>query len=326
MSFALRHILVAVGPPSATHARAIRRAAELAAVSGARLELFHANFNPYAGDPVFMQQSLDEQMDQALEYSRRRLERLAAPLRRKGLEVVATVAWDYPAHEAIVRRVLEAEPDLVVAEAHKHGVGERLVLTNTDWQLVRLCPAPLLLARSRKTYRNAAFVAAIDPFHAHAKPADLDRRILDVAVRLAMQCQAEVHAAHVFRPPAAYIPGSFAEPVPIAASPALLKPFEDAVRSRVAKFLRPMSRRIADQHVIAGDPVRELPVLARSLGAALAIMGAVSRSGLRRLFIGHTAERVMDRMTCDVLVVKARAFRTPVPRTATLPHIVVPPF
>jgi universal stress protein E len=326
MGFALRHILVAVGPPTSTHARAIRRAAELATESGARLELFHANFNPYAGDPVFMQQTLDEQMDQALEYSRRRLERLAAPLRRKGLQVATTVAWDYPAHEAIVRRVLDVEPDLLVAEAHKHGVGERLVLTNTDWQLVRLCPVPLLLARSRRSYSGARFLAAIDPFHAHAKPADLDRRILDVAVRLAIQSKAEVHAAHVYRPPAAYIPGSFAEPVPIAASPALLKPFEDAVRARVAKFLRPLKARIADQHVVAGDAVRELPVLARNLSAALAIMGAVSRSGLKSLFIGHTAERVLDRMTCDVLVVKPRAFRTAVPRKATLPHIVVPPF
>jgi universal stress protein E len=326
MRFALRHILVTVGPPTATHARAIRRAAELAAESGARLELFHANFNPYAGDPVFMRQSLDEQMDQSLEYSRRRLERLAAPLRRKGLEVTTSVAWDYPPHEAIVRRALVVEPDLLVAETHKHGVGERLVLTNTDWQLVRLCPVPLLLARSRKTYRGATFIAAIDPFHAHAKPADLDRRILDVAVRLGLQCRAEVHAAHVFRPPAAYIPGSFAEPVPIAASPALLKPFEEAVRTRVAKFLRPMQRRIAGQHVVAGDPVHELPVLARSLGAALTVMGAVSRSGLKSLFIGHTAERVVDRISSDVLVVKPQGFKTAVPRNATLPQIIVPPF
>ena len=326
MSFALKHILVAVGPPTATHARAIRRAAELATLAGARLELFHAIFNPYAGDPVFVQHSLDEQMDQSLEYSRRRLERLAAPLRRKGIEVTTSVAWDYPPYEAIVRRALEVEPDLVVAEAHKHGVGERLVLTNTDWQLVRLCPVPLLLARSRKTYRDATFLAAVDPFHAHAKPADLDRRILDVAVRLALQCEAHVHAGYVYRAPAGYIPGSFAEPVPIAASPALLKPFEDAVRARVAKFLRPMQRRIAGQHIVAGDPVQELPGLARSIGAVLAIMGAVSRTGLKSLFIGHTAERVLDRMTCDVLVVKPRAFRSSVPRKATLPQIVVPPF
>ena len=87
-----------------------------------------------------------------------------------------------------------------------------------------------------------------------------------------------------------------------------------------------MRRRIAGQHVVAGDPVRELPVLARSLGAALTVMGAVSRSGLKSLFIGHTAERVLDRMSSDVLVVKPHGFRTKVPRKATLPQIIVPPF
>jgi hypothetical protein len=34
-------------------------------------------------------------------------------------------------------------------------------------------------------------------------------------------------------------------------------------------------------------------------------MGAVSRSGLKRVFIGNTAERVLESLTCDVLVVKA---------------------
>jgi universal stress protein E len=37
-------------------------------------------------------------------------------------------------------------------------------------------------------------------------------------------------------------------------------------------------------------------------------MGAVSRSGLKRLFIGNTAERTLDRLDCDVLVVKPQEF------------------
>jgi universal stress protein E len=37
-------------------------------------------------------------------------------------------------------------------------------------------------------------------------------------------------------------------------------------------------------------------------------MGAISRSGLKRLFIGNTAERILDDLTCDVLVVKPRGF------------------
>jgi universal stress protein E len=34
-------------------------------------------------------------------------------------------------------------------------------------------------------------------------------------------------------------------------------------------------------------------------------MGATSRSGLKRIFIGSTAEHVLDSLQCDVLVVKA---------------------
>ena len=44
------------------------------------------------------------------------------------------------------------------------------------------------------------------------------------------------------------------------------------------------------------------------------VMGAISRSGLRRLFIGSTAERVLDLLRCDVLVIKPRGFKARVPR------------
>ena len=49
-----------------------------------------------------------------------------------------------------------------------------------------------------------------------------------------------------------------------------------------------------------------LPAIARRWKAHVLVMGAVSRSGLKRLFIGNTAERVLDAVDCDVLVVKSR--------------------
>ena len=42
------------------------------------------------------------------------------------------------------------------------------------------------------------------------------------------------------------------------------------------------------QTLVCGDPAIELPRLARSLRAGLIVMGAVSRSGLKRIFIGNT--------------------------------------
>ena len=42
-------------------------------------------------------------------------------------------------------------------------------------------------------------------------------------------------------------------------------------------------------------------------------MGAVSRSRLREIFIGSTAERVLDRLPCDVLVISSADFREKLP-------------
>jgi hypothetical protein len=43
-------------------------------------------------------------------------------------------------------------------------------------------------------------------------------------------------------------------------------------------------------------------------------MGAISRSGYKRLLIGNTPERILDELSCDVMVVKPAKFRSRVPR------------
>ena len=43
-------------------------------------------------------------------------------------------------------------------------------------------------------------------------------------------------------------------------------------------------------------------------------MGALPRSGLKGLLIGNTAERVLDRLPSDLLVIKSKGFRGKVPR------------
>jgi len=62
------------------------------------------------------------------------------------------------------------------------------------------------------------------------------------------------------------------------------------------------------RHVIDRDPATGISAVARKVGADLVVMGAVSRSGLKRLFIGNTAERVLNTLPCDVLVVKPAHF------------------
>jgi hypothetical protein len=67
----------------------------------------------------------------------------------------------------------------------------------------------------------------------------------------------------------------------------------------------------------AADEVIESSV--QRFGTDVLVMGAVSRSRLVAPIIGNTAERVIDQVDCDVLVVKPAGFKTQVTqRTPTL--------
>jgi universal stress protein E len=57
-------------------------------------------------------------------------------------------------------------------------------------------------------------------------------------------------------------------------------------------------------HLHQGGTRDGLIALADRVRADVVVMGAVSRRGLSRVFIGNTAEDVLDKIGCDILVVK----------------------
>jgi universal stress protein E len=67
---------------------------------------------------------------------------------------------------------------------------------------------------------------------------------------------------------------------------------------------------------VEGRPNQAIPDAAKRERSAIVAMGIVSRSGLKRFFIGNTAEFVMDAVSADILVVKPANFASRVPRTA----------
>jgi nucleotide-binding universal stress UspA family protein len=93
---------------------------------------------------------------------------------------------------------------------------------------------------------------------------------------------------------------------------------ERAARAASAKLLERLLRgsgiSTRRQHLVAGHPIDAIDKTVRQLHTGLLVMGSVSRSGLKRLFIGNTAERVLDTVDCDVLVVRPAHFRNRVLR------------
>lgn len=302
-------LLVVIADPFATEQPALRKAIELALRGGARLVLFNSFMLPQPVNDVPM----DARPKIIAAAIRQRRERMQALLAKSGVSAAKlTVKWDYPAHEAIVRQVLETQPDLVITSSHRHGRLARLLLANTDWELIRLCPSPVWFVRSPTIPRQPRIVVAVDPFHAHDKPARLDDRLLQTASVIARQFGGRISLAHACDIPRDALP----------MRSLILAKAEQAVRDLAARH--DLEGEIRD--VRAGRPEHVLASVERNESADLLVMGAVSRSFKARPVIGNTAERVIDQVDCDVLVVKPAGFKTPalarVERSAASHHAI----
>jgi len=309
--------ILAVLDPTTEAQPALAKAATLARRAGATLELFICDFDPsLSGQPFFdtdkLRELREEFVTERLEY----LEQAAEELRAEGLAVETHVHWDNPAYRGIVRRVEESSPDLVVKDTHYHTALRRTLFTNTDWSLIRTCPAPLLLAKAGDWPESPRIVAALDPGHLGDKPAALDHDILEWAGLVAARMGGEVHALHAFFPAAMLAATATLAGMPVASGMAATEIIETE-RERIAAVLAdvvgahqlPAGR----VHLEQGAATEVLPRMAGQLGAALMVMGAVSRSRLQEVFLGSTAERVLDRIGCDVLVVKPGDFTEKLP-------------
>jgi universal stress protein E len=158
------------------------------------------------------------------------------------------------------------------------------------------------------------FVAAVDPVHELAKPAELDDRIIDAAKQFCDLLNGELHVFHAFdvTPALAASMNSMSMPLSLP-----VRELTDSMRAQHTEAVHGLT----DAHSIPRDRVhihqggtRELVLMiTEQLHADVVVMGAVSRRGVKRLFLGNTAEDVLDKLPCDLLVVKPAGFETSVP-------------
>ncbi len=309
---AIRKILVPIKELSGRPPPAMFKAAQLARAHGASLELFHVLTSEDSAAPLPEPQeflsSIENDMRQA---ALRRLEGFADRLRIHSIKVTVSAQWDYPEYEAVIRRARSVRADLIVASQHAGRHRLSWLMRLTDWELLRSCPMPLLLVKNARLYHRPAIVAAVDPTHAHNKPHALDRKILATADKWAGLLRGTLHAVHGYAQFAASAPPEMLMPGVLEK---LASDTERMARRRLTRALKPWHIATKRQHLIPGRPAEAIAEAANESHGAIVVMGAMSRSGFKRMLIGNTAEQLLDALTCDVLIVKPHRFRCRVPR------------
>jgi len=235
------------------------------------------------------------------------LQDLAQSVEAKGITVTTRTSHERPLADAILGRAIEIDPAYVVKGTHYHSPAERATFADSDWQLMKKLDFPLWFVKPVEWKEKPLIVAAVDPTHDKDTEAKLDRRIVTTAQTLAAACGGRVELVHTYQRLVEIGSRAMKTFKPIKLSiDELDEKIRDEHRRKLDAFAHDCGVEKKAVHQLPGRAHELLPMYAQTHGANLMIMGALSRSGIKRRYIGNTAARVLDHLPCDVLVVPAR--------------------
>lgn len=280
---------------------ALERAAWLARSTGASLHLLLCTFSNGLDNALFIEQPrLQRAREKLLEAQRQWLEAQVAPLRAEGLVVETEVIWSKQPTRSALDHAEALQPDLLFKSAQHQGLLKRLFSSNGDWDLLRRCPVPLWLVKSEH-WQGRQLCAALDPLHSADKPASLDHQLIRLAGELGSRLGLERHYLHSYAP----LPRSLVFDLEMITSyeqycAHCTSQHRDAFEQLLGQYPDAAGR----AHLLEGQAEQSIPAFVHEQGIDLLLMGAMSRSHLDAFIIGNTAERVLDEVECDLLVVK----------------------
>jgi nucleotide-binding universal stress UspA family protein len=205
-----------------------------------------------------------------------------------------------------VARVTRAE---LIAIATRGYTGlKRAFLGSTTESVVRNAPCPVLVVRDKDESTSQRARRAPLHFRKILVPldfSDASRLGLEYALGFAQEFHATVVLFH-----SVFVSGYvLASPYTAHQMPTLIASQQDYARTEMEELREMISRKGAEVEIkiAVGSPVERIGKYVRKAGIDLIITSTHGRSGLRRVFIGSTAERIVRYATCPVLVVPNRA-------------------
>ena len=281
----VKSILVVVDR-STSAADAVRKAVLLARAAGARVELFMCDAERgYSLSQAYVPTGVEQARQACLIESRRHLEMLKRMANADDLPITIDVACESPLYESIVKKVMRDRPDLVI----KNVAGALNRFDVTDWQLMRACPATLLLTRGRQWQSPPRLVAAVDA--SGAESAGLLSDILESGHNLTALTKGQLSVL-------------YAESTELPD-----KERETGTRS-LHEHVHKLPVMPAATHVLAGNPEASLPAFAKRHGYDVMLLGALThRPGVTEQ-VGTLTSRLVESLECDFLLVKPRTYQS----------------
>lgn len=270
---AIRSILVVVDP-SHPESLALKRATLIAGVTQSHLHLLVC----------------DRKQDHSAW-----LADLAGTLTGDGYSVSTQQAWHENLHQTVITVQQSEGCGLVIKQHVPENPLKRALLTPDDWKLLRYCPGPVLMVKTDTPWTGGVILAAVDVGNNDGPHRTLHASIISHGYDIAGLARGSLHVV-----------SAHPSPMLSAADPTfqLKESIETRYRNACKEFQEEFDVSDDNLHIAEGPADVIIPYAAKTLKAAVTVIGTVARTGLSGALIGNTAEVVLDALESDVLVLK----------------------
>lgn len=222
-----------------------------------------------------------------------RIDRASEP----GQKVTLKVVWEKDVAGWICRHCNRGGYDMVIKTGRR---SETLAHTSTDWQMLRECPASVLIVAEKKWSRTAPVLAALDLSSSVPTKRNLNRDILARSVALAQALDTSLEIICAIEVPV------LLSDLDLIDDHKFVRDARKDMAGHVAALAKEFGLKEKAFKVKKGPVERVIASQAAAKRAQLVVMGTVGRKGVKARLLGNTAERVLRHLKTDVLALKPR--------------------
>lgn len=235
-----------------------------------------------------------EQQRQAVQFY---LDKYADP----EIEFASHIVWNSNEADAINEEVANNNYDLVVKYTKDEESFTSLIFTPVDWQLLRKCPAPVLMVRDGDWKHQRRILIAVNVSGEQEYQNEFNLELVETGMALAENLnRGNVHLVAAY--PVA--PINMAIDLPEFNTSG----YENGIRGQHLLNMKTLRQQFGidedHTHVREGFPEDVIPEVAKEIEAELVILGTVGRTGLSAALLGNTAEHVVSKLSCNLLAIK----------------------
>ncbi len=269
---------------------ALNRASYLAEVTDAHFEFLLCTNRPELhGHGVLTEEEVEAKLFLA---EKEKLDELTKPLTNYGYDIESKVIFHKPVLGGLVDRIVEYQADLVIKTSDYRPSINRSLFTYLDWQMIRQCPKPLLLTKHCIWPEQPRIAVAVDPMHENDKPANLDQKLIEEGKKWQQMTNGSLELVHA------------CDSGTVSTAVATQEETEERHEAALYKLADQYQIPHNNVHQLIGSMAFELTNYVIDNNIVLLVMGALSRSLLDRWILGNSAEKLLDKLSCDLLIVK----------------------